>query len=209
MRAYSFPILAAIAASACGFPTVDIAPAEGTTGSPSGSGSGGHGGASATVTSASSTTTVTTNGSGGAMGTTTAVTASSVTSTAQTASTSGSGGAVNCDVDKDNHKSKQCGGDDCDDNDDRAYPGQIGWFSISPTNTNKDWDFNCDNMETQEFTMADVCNAGGQCPMTNLYVGIVTPPACGMSGPWGNCESANLVSCAPKTPLMNKVQACH
>jgi hypothetical protein len=212
MRAYSFALLSvpiAITTIACGFPTVDIAPAEGTTSSTSGAGSGGNGGASASVTSVTSvTTTSTTNGTGGSISTSNTTVASSVTTAAQSTSASGSGGAVNCDVDGDTYKGKQCGGDDCDDGDADAHPNQTNWFSAGPSKGNKTWDYDCDGTVEQEFTMADICNAGGECPKSNLYVGIATPPACGLPGAWGSCVS-NVLSCKVGSPISTQTQACH
>lgn len=211
MRANSFAMLSmpllAIAMSACGFPEVETVPAEGPAGPATSTGSGGHGGATASVTAAS----VTASGSGGSG--TTASTASSVTSSAQSSSAqsssaSGSGGGpVDCDFDNDGVDGAQCGGKDCDDDDARTYPNQTNYFSDKPSKTTQKWDFNCDGIESEQYTMAVACDKGGQCPKTNVFIA-AAPPACGMTAPYGDCVSDAIVSCKPGTPLGTQIQPC-
>lgn len=176
--------LAAIAGGACSFPAVEL-----KTDASSSAGSSSSG-----------------NGGGGASSSSSAASSASSSSSASSASSSGAGGqSVDCDVDGDTVKGPQCNGLDCDDGDDRAHPGQTTYFSDLARKTKGGWDFNCDGKDTPQFPKAVPCNAAGQCPFTNVYVGAL-PPACGQAGVFGSCDTA-LLSCKPGT-LMSQLQPC-
>lgn len=111
------------------------------------------------------------------------------------ASTGGTQGCVAmCDCDGDTYLAEgPCNGNDCDDNDSRANPDEIEYYA-EPTNTNGDWDFNCDGREDKDPNLnvsAPTCllPLGGLCPMTYGYAGQV--PGCGGSGTWATCTTAS------------------
>jgi len=71
---------------------------------------------------------------------------------------------------------------DCDDADKDAFPGQTKWFKV-PTLGNKDYDFNCDKVETLQETKIFSC--GGGCQGEGWSS--TKPPACGASEYWEVC----------------------
>lgn len=82
---------------------------------------------------------------------------------------------------------------DCDDDDDRVHPGQMGSFT-TPKSTG-DFDYDCDGVETKlaDTRLGEGCHADlfGPCEGTG-WVGAV--PECGEPGTWHRCESG-LFSC--------------
>jgi hypothetical protein len=94
--------------------------------------------------------------------------------------------AVDCDADDDGFlaENEACGGDDCDDADEDAHPGQADFF-ISPR-ASGGYDYDCDGTAEPEVTdpldcslLLDTdCNGEG-------YSGSL--PDCGEPGAWIQC----------------------
>jgi len=108
-----------------------------------------------------------------------------------------------CDRDRDGFREKSlaCGGDDCDDDDDRAHP-DAGFVRATPTpKTNGDW--NCDNVTTREVS-ANV-NCAGLLGTTGCNLqGFTTDPPCGADATYVVCK-VNGLSCAAD-PAQTKTQ---
>jgi hypothetical protein len=127
-----------------------------------------------------------------------------------TSSTTGNGGTggVDCtnpDGDHDGHDAVECGGDDCDDGDDRAYPGQTDYFSTE-RKTKGGYNFDCDpdGNETPLYGTT-ACNAIGQCPLTDVFIAS-SPVPCGQSNNFGDCATGLGCTIKLKTPPK---EACH
>lgn len=94
-------------------------------------------------------------------------------------------------------------GDDCDDADPRAYPGQVGFFSTSTEGTGG-YDFDCDGTEEQEYPGAVWCQGSGTaCEGDGWTLGV---PGCGESGLLARCVPYLGLACGPVTWL--EVQRC-
>jgi hypothetical protein len=98
-----------------------------------------------------------------------------------------------CDCDGDEHASDsvECGGDDCDDGDDRAYTGQTAFF-YTKTKTNNDFDFNCDGSDTPEQVMhkcGNVALCAGAVP------GLFSTPVCGTDIAYATCATHAVLGC--------------
>jgi len=100
-----------------------------------------------------------------------------------------------CDCDGDGHKAKTggCGGDDCDDDDDRAFPGQ-DFLSDKPNPLTTKGDWNCDTTITPKFKIGFSCGALGLIGCTGTQ-GFTDTPGCGDLSPnFITCKS-NTVAC--------------
>ena len=114
---------------------------------------------------------------------------------------------IDCDVDGDGSlaKSAACGGDDCDDADEDAHPGQSDYFT-SPR-VSGGYDYDCDGKSEPEFSGELDCSALlSACEGE----GFSSPPACGGSGTWIRCESILLpiLLCNPET-VDTRQMPCH
>lgn len=95
-------------------------------------------------------------------------------------------------------------GDDCDDTEADAHPGQSEYFT-RPGKGSGRFDFNCDGREEQQSTSAlpDCAAAGASCKAEQGWAGAV--PGCGEQGQLGSCAKQG-GTCAPTTEP--QVQAC-
>jgi hypothetical protein len=120
-------------------------------------------------------------------------------------STGGSGGCASppCDCDGDGYlaEGSSCAGNDCDDGDPDAHPGQTGWFT-TPRKTAGGFDYDCNGTVELEFTSVISCVVA-LCPTTQGYFG--TTPQCGQAADWGDCTGA----LCQKHVLQQQAQACH
>lgn len=103
------------------------------------------------------------------------------------AGTGGVGGCNPCDCDNDGALSEACAGDDCDDNNDEVFPGQVLFFDESSGSVG--FDYNCDDRSEREFQTAVNC-AGlallGCESESEGFLGAL--PSCGTSAAWGGCR---------------------
>jgi hypothetical protein len=123
---------------------------------------------------------------------------------------SGAGGGSTCingecDCDGDEHASDSvaCGGDDCDDKDDRAYTGQTAYF-FTKTLGNNDFDFNCDGADTPELKQH---KCGNVALCAGAVVGYLSAPVCGTDGVWAKCVGTG-IGCTP-SPDGTVPVVCH
>jgi hypothetical protein len=102
----------------------------------------------------------------------------------------GAGGAASdCDLDHDGWlaTSSACGGDDCDDTDDDAHPGQTGFFTSQRKSGG--YDFNCDGDSERQFAATLDCSnlLDTACSGESFAHPL---PACGARGSWISCQLA-------------------
>jgi len=214
---YQFTIAASLLAIstvvgfACTFPTLAFEP------DPTGTTSG-----ASNASSTSGSTTSTTGGSGGgasssSSGSGGASSSSSSSSASGSASSSGSGtgGAPPCskpcDCDGDGYTSWMCGGDDCADQDPRAYPGaafRSDNVDLTPPTSpgTTPFDFNC-NKKTESETAPISCSLlGNLCSGT----GFISKTACGAIGNLAICVKKGLgLTCDPQDTGNQAYQKCH
>lgn len=175
-------------AAACTFIEVNLLDGGGSSSSGSGgasASSGGTGGASS-------------SGSGGA------------SSTSSTSSSGAAGGSSTssgcCDCDNDGHDSVACdGGDDCNDQDSRVFPGQTLYFDTQADGGG--YDFNCVNGPEKDpmLDTAHLCVVCVNDEMDAHYFAM-TSPSCGMPGEWGTCKA---VTCAKNVIDPTLKMKCH
>jgi hypothetical protein len=93
-------------------------------------------------------------------------------------------------------------GDDCDDNDNRVFPGQTAFFTARrPNNT---FDYNCSGTDEPQFPQGLSCTSGpGGCQTVGTWLGS-TVPACGRSGLQGACSTT-----CTRVGTVSATQACH
>jgi hypothetical protein len=81
-----------------------------------------------------------------------------------------------------------CGDPDCDDDDDRVYPGQQNYYDQPAAGGG--FDFDCDGTEEPLYTqVGGECTSdwwGSNCTGTGYYNGM---PACGEVGQWHSCAN--------------------
>ncbi|MGM0558622.1 MAG: hypothetical protein ACQEVA_19710 [Myxococcota bacterium] len=113
-------------------------------------------------------------------------------------------------------------GEDCDDNDVRAFPGQTAYFASERAEAGG-FDFNCDTTETiqwdaiggscEESGLVDGCglNSDVRCELPSSDEGWDTqdPPECGVTRTWlTDCQSGCHDSCDGKAIGQSRSQAC-
>ncbi|HEY4122152.1 MAG TPA: hypothetical protein VGM56_30000 [Byssovorax sp.] len=177
---------------------VDSAEGGAATSAVSASRSSGSGGAAASSSADSSS--AGTSSSGGASATTTAI-----STTATSVASSGSGAC--CDCDGDGHDAiGPCGGDDCDDTDAYAYPGESQYYPLANARVGFDW--NCDGFATPNPALEKTLDCAMQHPPCSGegYVA-PTPPACGDSAPWGACVQQGIV-CVASVVTQSQPMSC-
>lgn len=99
----------------------------------------------------------------------------------------GQGGAdcTDADKDKDSANAVECGGTDCDDNNDDVFVGQTNFFETPRANGS--YDYNCSGVNEREF---ETVKCMGLCAAkTNVFIGDPMNPApCGAMASFGNCS---------------------
>jgi hypothetical protein len=115
----------------------------------------------------------------------------------------GSKGTKPCDCDNDGYirADSACGGDDCDDDDDRAHPG-AGFLTFMPTTKTKG-DWNCDGIPQKQKKENISCGLLGDCTVSG-FTGTVP---CGGKGTVVTCKVVPL-GCATNTSQPDVIQAC-
>lgn len=112
-------------------------------------------------------------------------------------------------------------GEDCDDNDPRAFPGQTQFFSTERERVGG-FDFNCDTTETPKWEktagrcipagVGDLCGLeGDRCNLPDGAQGWDGPsfPVCGDQGTWiTDCQSGCHDSCNDMEVGSSRTQAC-
>jgi hypothetical protein len=128
----------------------------------------------------------------------------------------GSGGDVAgeaqdpCDHDQDGFRATgpPCGGDDCDDYDARAHPGEPDYLTYSVTETNNPLpgDWNCNGFVETEHPRSFTCPlVGTDCSA----VGFVGSPQCGTQGTLITCKLNTAgVGCTPDQQDPNRYVGC-
>jgi hypothetical protein len=95
-------------------------------------------------------------------------------------------------------------GEDCDDQDRIAYPGQTAFQSAATQGTHT-FDYNCDQVEEREHPLLASCTASGADCTGEGWLGTV--PACGQSGTFATCfKQSGMSGCNQSTALL--VQRC-
>ena len=144
-----------------------------------------------------------TSGGGGASG-------SGGASGAGGASGGGGGACLKgpCDCDGDDFVSAFCSqGDDCDDSDPVAHPGQTAWFDVKRKD-GQGFDYNCDGNEDREFSEL-ACGGLSNLLCSQQADGFHKPaPPCGESGSFGKCKWSGL-SCVNDVTSSSKPVRCH
>jgi hypothetical protein len=111
------------------------------------------------------------------------------------------GGMVYRDVDGDGHGNPATGiqscsppagyvtaGDDCDDNDNRVFPGQTAFFGTARPNLT--YDYNCDGSDEKKFPQRLTCTNGpGGCQANGTWFS-ATIPNCGKAGFAATCSAS-------------------
>lgn len=115
-----------------------------------------------------------------------------------------------CDCDGDGalRDDVECGGDDCDDDDNRVFPDQTMFFS-TPANEVIGFDYNCDGdiqrPPGQDQTLNCAAISLGSCSTTQ---GFEELPVCGGRADWGTCVSGTL-KCVFSSVEDNRIMRCH
>ena len=186
---------AVVIAASCTFPEIN----------PVGAGSG-AGTTSSTASGSAGAATTTTSGMGGRGGGAGAGTGGACSD----AGLGGSGGAIDCDVDKDDAGSAKppCCGNDCDDTNDAAVPGQTAYFTKPRAGNSFDYDCNGsdDPDDNQLFKHTGVLECGGATDCVNPPEGFVKGTKCGSMSmsDYRTCHLENVTMCVPtaKQPLV-------
>lgn len=109
-----------------------------------------------------------------------------------------------CDCDDDGVFARgACGGNDCDDADADAWPGQTEYFFDERAGGG--WDYDCSGAIEREHDAVD-CSGIPSCD-TMVQGFLVVEPECGTRQDWGKCEAPSLV-CQPSKISTEPVR-CH
>lgn len=120
-----------------------------------------------------------------------------------------SGCATPCDCDNDMHPEVgSCGGDDCDDNDDKVWANEPTYYDVE--SLHRQFDYDCSNSYDPDPAWNKQIECAGlaiaMCDDTHQgYLG--TPPACGQPGQWAKCVKNNLI-CEPQVLYGSKKLPC-
>jgi len=113
-----------------------------------------------------------------------------------------------CDKDRDGFKAKggTCGGNDCDDDDDRASPSVSTYLTFDATGKGHAGDWNCDGTVKRQFEINVSCGllGGGACSSTKGFTG---NPTCGTSGKYVQCVTSGAL-CVEGTTT-TQIQGCY
>jgi hypothetical protein len=117
-------------------------------------------------------------------------------------------GAVVCDFDHDTYKAKgaTCGGNDCCDTDNKANPGQQGYFPA--TDACGSFDYDCSGKLEPEYSSNIVCGGTGLTGCTGGPGFVGADPGCGNTAVYGVCVPNGTLACKPGQ-FTNVQQACH
>lgn len=192
-------VMTTITLGACSFPDVSFLDGGVTTSASSASGGPGSGGGPSGSQSAAGS-----GGDGG--GGTGGATTGSVTSSGS----GGAGGAGGCpDADGDGQTSADCGGEDCADGDNRAFTGQMMYFSTPVKNLPPEavlkYDFNCDGGEEGQYTSSE-CITFGTCDTSSHFL-VTMLVKCGEKAEFGKCMDQPF-SCSTDIEFVDKAQEC-
>lgn len=112
-----------------------------------------------------------------------------------------------CDKDNDMSNDVNCSmGKDCDDTDDRAHPGVVGWQYFLATQVTKG-DWNCDHTVDTEVPVVNLKCSNYSSGCTSL-AGFETNPPCGTFANYITCKAGGLLQpCATDTMKMRQ-QGC-
>lgn len=116
-------------------------------------------------------------------------------------------GGSDCDGDGDGHDAEgSCGGDDCDDADERVHPGQTSYYSERQERVGFDYD--CSGRPEPEHQRLLMCTglALAACPTDDSGF-LDELPACGEPGSWGTCQTGT-VACEEQV-LDELPMRCH
>jgi hypothetical protein len=96
-----------------------------------------------------------------------------------------------CDRDQDGFREKSvaCGGDDCDDDDERARPDASFSADMPSAKTQGDWD--CSGQIARQYDVNVVCGSLSDCTKQ----GFTTDVACGAQGQYVTCKSNLALGC--------------
>ncbi|HEX2878495.1 MAG TPA: hypothetical protein VHO25_03050 [Polyangiaceae bacterium] len=121
-------------------------------------------------------------------------------------STGGDAGFDPCDRDGDGEPNEGCGGEDCDDDDRRAHPGQEEYFDQESETVV--FDYNCSGQTEREYPTRLSCSLEA-CGVGQGFVDDPLRP-CGEEGAWGECATDAPIGlmCEPQINEMRRV-ACH
>ena len=133
------------------------------------------------------------------------------------AATGGMGGELpngclrECDCDADDFLAEGlCGGNDCDDHDDRVRPNQTLYFAVASTNPNIGFDYDCsDTLERDpgQGATAISCLDLDLLACSGAQGFHTTMPACGTAGAWGTCQGV-AVLCSAVTLDATAIARC-
>lgn len=125
----------------------------------------------------------------------------------------GSGSCVTpCDCDGDGYLSDSmaCGGNDCDDEDNRVHPGQTQYFTERSLNDRVGFDYDCSGTlerDPLQGSTALSCLDLDLLACENVQ-GFQAPlPACGQPGSWAECKGVLLV-CSASVLDTNVIARC-
>lgn len=115
-----------------------------------------------------------------------------------------------CDKDGDGFASRRCCGQDCDDTDERAYPGQAAYFDV-PLESAGGFDFDCDGVTdkdpSQLFEGPLTCTFED---CTALKSGFGSSAECGQIKEYYRCEPNPTAVCsAREQDTTNEPLRCH
>jgi hypothetical protein len=106
-----------------------------------------------------------------------------------------------CDRDHDQYLAMTCeGGNDCDDNDDRAHPGAD--FSTAPPTPTTNGDWNCDKIVEKQYK---AINCGGLSSNCASAAGFAMDEGCGITGAYVQCAGVAICSA---TDAGSRTQGC-
>jgi hypothetical protein len=112
-----------------------------------------------------------------------------------------------CDQDQDGFMAigGTCGGQDCDDDDPRAYPGEPNYLTALPRATTMYGDWNCNHVVEKLYpTKVDCTTSIANCDSVSGFTG---DPGCGTPSTFVQCMTMNVVFCVVGASSM-QVQAC-
>jgi hypothetical protein len=130
---------------------------------------------------------------------------------ASSSSSAASAGGGCCDCDGDGHLAAGlCGGDDCDDHDPKAYPGEPVYYATADADPMVGFDWDCSGTAERNPQLVKTVNCGLiglPCTADTGFLTATTAPSCGQSGKWGTCKQQG-VGCVEDVIEPNKVMTC-
>jgi len=114
---------------------------------------------------------------------------------------------VDGDLDGDGYRSRQCGGEDCDDTAKLVFPGQPVFYDVPTHLGGSEFDSDCNGAPDAQYCSVGCSGLGLLCDQAASGFDGQTAPACGQTGRFGHSKVSGL-GCVDQVEQLDKAMPC-